>query len=53
MNGKRISYIMVVALILVVFSCPSIMAAGPIKIGIIQGLSGPYEIYGKAEKNSD
>lgn len=24
-------------------------AAGPIKIGIIQGLSGPYEVYGKAE----
>jgi branched-chain amino acid transport system substrate-binding protein len=24
-------------------------AADPIKIGIIQGLSGPYEIYGKAE----
>jgi branched-chain amino acid transport system substrate-binding protein len=24
-------------------------AAGPIKIGIIQGISGPYEIYGKAE----
>ncbi len=26
-----------------------VLAAGPIKIGIIQGLSGPYEIYGKAE----
>jgi branched-chain amino acid transport system substrate-binding protein len=25
------------------------LAAEPIKIGIIQGLSGPYEIYGKAE----
>jgi len=25
------------------------MAADPIKIGILQGLSGPYEIYGKAE----
>jgi branched-chain amino acid transport system substrate-binding protein len=25
------------------------IAAEPIKIGIIQGLSGPYEIYGKAE----
>jgi branched-chain amino acid transport system substrate-binding protein len=25
------------------------LAAGPIKIGIIQGISGPYEIYGKAE----
>jgi branched-chain amino acid transport system substrate-binding protein len=27
----------------------AVMAAEPIKIGIIQGLSGPYEIYGKAE----
>ncbi len=27
----------------------SAFAADPIKIGIIQGLSGPYEIYGKAE----
>ncbi|MGD8739566.1 MAG: substrate-binding domain-containing protein [Desulfobacterales bacterium] len=25
------------------------LAADPIKIGIIQGISGPYEIYGKAE----
>jgi branched-chain amino acid transport system substrate-binding protein len=24
-------------------------ASGPIKIGIMQGLSGPYEVYGKAE----
>lgn len=28
---------------------PQVLAAGSIKIGIIQGLSGPYEIYGKAE----
>jgi len=28
---------------------PQVMAADPIKIGIMQGLSGPYEIYGKAE----
>ena len=27
----------------------SAFAADPIKVGIIQGLSGPYEIYGKAE----
>ncbi len=39
------------ALLLLTFALlvPSAMAAGPIKIGIIQGLSGPYEIYGKAE----
>ena len=29
--------------------CLPAMAAEPIKIGIIQGLSGAYEIYGKAE----
>ena len=39
------------ALLLLIFALlvPSAMAADPIKIGIIQGLSGPYEIYGKAE----
>ncbi|MEJ2025475.1 MAG: ABC transporter substrate-binding protein, partial [Deltaproteobacteria bacterium] len=39
------------ALLLLTFALlvPSATAAGPIKIGIIQGLSGPYEIYGKAE----
>ena len=31
------------------FLTTPIMAADPIKIGILQGLSGPYEIYGKAE----
>jgi branched-chain amino acid transport system substrate-binding protein len=30
-------------------SVPPAIAAETIKIGIIQGLSGPYEIYGKAE----
>lgn len=28
---------------------PPAMAEGPIKIGIIEGLTGPYEIYGKQE----
>jgi branched-chain amino acid transport system substrate-binding protein len=32
----------------VVFSTPT-LAVDPIKIGLLQGLSGPYEIYGKAE----
>ncbi len=36
-------------LIAVVLMVPQVMAADPIKIGIMQGLSGPYEIYGKAE----
>jgi branched-chain amino acid transport system substrate-binding protein len=31
------------------FLAPPASAAGPIKIGIIQGLSGPYEVYGKQE----
>jgi len=31
------------------FLTTPIMATDPIKIGILQGLSGPYEIYGKAE----
>jgi len=36
-------------LLTLAFLAPPVLAAGPIKIGIIQGLSGPYEIYGKAE----
>jgi branched-chain amino acid transport system substrate-binding protein len=41
-------YFLFFLLAIIVFSSPT-MAAEPIKIGIIQGLSGPYEIYGKAE----
>ena len=36
-------------LFLVALIAPPLTAAEPIKIGIIQGLSGAYEIYGKAE----
>jgi branched-chain amino acid transport system substrate-binding protein len=36
------------ALVLAFGAAPG-KAAEPIKIGIIQGLSGPYEVYGKAE----
>jgi len=36
-------------LLILAFVVPAAMAAEPIKIGIIQGLSGPYEVYGKAE----
>jgi branched-chain amino acid transport system substrate-binding protein len=39
---------MLVVLILA-FVVPTAMATEPIKIGMIQGLSGAYEIYGKAE----
>ncbi|MCF8083376.1 MAG: substrate-binding domain-containing protein [Deltaproteobacteria bacterium] len=41
--------IMVLALMVMGFGVSSAAAAEPIKIGIIQGLSGPLEIYGKAE----
>jgi branched-chain amino acid transport system substrate-binding protein len=49
MTGKRIGYILVSVLVLIVSTGPALMAADTIKIGIIQGLTGPYEIYGKAE----
>jgi len=49
MKTKHAStYFLFFLLVIIVFSAPA-MAADPIKIGIIQGLSGPYEIYGKAE----
>ena len=41
--------IVLVFITVTVLLASTVMAAGPIKIGIIQGLSGPYEIYGKAE----
>jgi branched-chain amino acid transport system substrate-binding protein len=43
----RVLFSMIIVAGLVLTS--SAFAADPIKIGIIQGLSGPYEIYGKAE----
>lgn len=49
MNLKKKYYVIVLAIIVSVLFVSPVMAAGPIKIGIIQGLSGPYEIYGKAE----
>jgi branched-chain amino acid transport system substrate-binding protein len=49
MFGKKTGSLLIAALILVLFSSASLLAADPIKIGIIQGLSGAYEIYGKAE----
>jgi branched-chain amino acid transport system substrate-binding protein len=40
-----------VMLVAIAFSLaiPSAIAADPIKIGLMQGLSGPYEVYGKQE----
>jgi len=49
MNFKRIMKCSVVGILALSFWAAPIMAADPIKIGILQGLSGPYEIYGKAE----
>ena len=49
MNVKKFFCILVLALVASAFGAFPAMAEKPIKIGIIQGLSGPYEIYGKAE----
>ncbi len=49
MSIKRIMKCGVLGILALSFWAAPIMAADPIKIGILQGLSGPYEIYGKAE----
>lgn len=49
MKGKQIIYQCVLAFFVGAFVGSSVMAAEPIKIGIIQGLSGAYEVYGKQE----
>ncbi|MBU0735789.1 MAG: substrate-binding domain-containing protein [Proteobacteria bacterium] len=49
MNVKRICCLSVMVFVVLAFFTSPVMGADPIKIGIIQGLSGPYEIYGKAE----
>jgi branched-chain amino acid transport system substrate-binding protein len=49
MNVKQFRYVGVLVFLIAAFCTAPVMAADPIKIGIIQGLSGPYEIYGKAE----
>ena len=46
---KKIQVLIFFLFLAVVLSGASAIAADPIKIGIIQGLSGAYEIYGKAE----
>jgi len=45
---RMLNWVILVLLVSSLISGPA-MAADPIKIGIIQGLSGAYEIYGKAE----
>jgi branched-chain amino acid transport system substrate-binding protein len=49
MKGKHIARYFVFIGVAFLLICSPGLAADPIKIGIIQGLSGPYEIYGKAE----
>ena len=49
MNMKKFFCFFVLALAAMAFTAFPAMAENPIKIGILQGLSGPYEIYGKAE----
>jgi branched-chain amino acid transport system substrate-binding protein len=49
MKGRRILFGIIPALLVSALISAPAMAEDPIKIGIIQGLSGPYEIYGKAE----
>ncbi len=49
MNVKRMCLMLGLVLLLGGVIVSPVMSAEPIKIGIIQGLSGAYEIYGKAE----
>jgi branched-chain amino acid transport system substrate-binding protein len=49
MSAKKIFHACVAGCLVVVMAAAAGWAAEPIKIGIIQGLSGAYEVYGKAE----
>jgi len=49
MKGIRMLNCVILVLLVSGLMFAPAMAADPIKIGLIQGLSGPYEIYGKAE----
>ncbi len=49
MNTRKNFHVVMLVLLIIAFVVPTAMAAEPIKIGIMQGLSGAYEIYGKAE----
>jgi len=48
MNANRIQKVIVLTILALFLAVPA-SAAEPIKIGIIQGLSGPYEVYAKQE----
>ena len=49
MKGLRMFSCVVMVVLFTGLMLAPAMAADPIKVGIIQGLSGAYEIYGKAE----
>jgi branched-chain amino acid transport system substrate-binding protein len=49
MKAKYVTISFLLICLVIFMVGPPAMASDPIKIGIIQGLSGPYEIYGKAE----
>ncbi|MGD2126383.1 MAG: substrate-binding domain-containing protein [Desulfobacteraceae bacterium] len=49
MNAKKGFHVFLVVLPLLAFVASPLIAAEPIKIGIMQGLSGAYEVYGKQE----
>lgn len=49
MNIRKILSSFVFGIMALVLMAPAIPAAESIKIGIMQGLSGPYEVYGKQE----
>jgi branched-chain amino acid transport system substrate-binding protein len=49
MRIKRNLGVCLIVLMALAMGASPLFAAEPIKIGIIQGLSGPYEVYGKAE----
>ncbi len=49
MQKRKGHFVFLFVLVILAFLALPALAAEPIKIGIIQGLSGAYEIYGKAE----
>jgi branched-chain amino acid transport system substrate-binding protein len=49
MKLKQAMGVCLLVMMAIVFASTGAMGAEPIKIGIIQGLSGPYEVYGKQE----
>ena len=49
MKGIRMLNWLILVLLAAGLVVAPALAADPIKVGIIQGLSGPFEIYGKAE----